>query len=317
MVSLTTKEFIERSKNEHGDKYDYSLVYYVNNTTNIDIICPEHGIFSQQPRHHLDGHGCPRCKFISNSDKKRLTINEFLKRSKKIHGDRYNYSKVEYIDCETPVILICEKHGEFLQSPYNHYNGAGCNKCAIESHHQNQPYSNEEFESLSRQVHGDKYDYSLVNYVNSHTKVKIICPKHGIFDQIPNSHLVGSGCPECNQYRGERNISIYLKNHKIKYKPQYSNEKCVYKKELKFDFGIKINNKIILIEYNGLQHYKSVKWFGGEKAFEISQLRDNIKKDFCIKNKIELITLDYKLNTQEKIFKYLDENFLPSYLKYK
>ena len=187
MKRCTTKEFIAKAKIVHGDKYDYSKVNYVNNSTKVTIICPVHGEFEQRPSTHLSGHGCPSC-----SGRKKLTKEEFIKRAKEVHGDKYDYSKVNYVNSSTKVTIICPKHGEFEQTPNLHLKSQGCPNCSG-----NKKMTIEEFIKRAKKVHGDKYDYSKVKYVNAMTKVTIICPIHGEFEQTPAKHLSGSGCIRC------------------------------------------------------------------------------------------------------------------------
>ncbi len=122
---LSTSEFIEKAKEIHGDKYDYSKVEYVNNKTKVCIICPIHGEFWQKPNDHLNGHGCDKC-----GGTKRLATSEFIEKAKEIHGDKYDYSKVEYKDNKTKVCIICPKHGEFWIRPNSHISQKqGCKHC--------------------------------------------------------------------------------------------------------------------------------------------------------------------------------------------
>ena len=113
MRKLTTYEFIEKAKKVHGDKYDYSKVEYVNSRTKICIICPQHGEFWQTPNAHLMKEGCPKCKGENVSKVNRRTTNEFIEKAKKVHGDKYDYSKVDYKNNSTKVCIICPIHGEF------------------------------------------------------------------------------------------------------------------------------------------------------------------------------------------------------------
>lgn len=129
--------------------------------------------------------------------KKKPTLNEFISKARKVHGDKYGYKKVKYINCETNITLLCQIHGAFNQQPRHHLNGSGCKKCRCESRHLALRTSTEEFIQKAKRVHFNYYDYSLVDYKNWRINVKIICPKHGIFEQIPNHHLRGSGCPNC------------------------------------------------------------------------------------------------------------------------
>jgi predicted nucleic acid-binding Zn-ribbon protein len=155
----------------------------------VCIICLEHGEFWQTPSDHLSGRGCPKCggRLVNNTE-------EFIQKAKEVHGDKYDYSKVEYVNSHAKVCIICPEHGEFWQSPNNHLNGKGCPKCINPNH----GLTTEEFIQKAREVHGDKYDYSKVEYKGGLTKVCIICPKHGEFWQIAREHLRGQGCPICN-----------------------------------------------------------------------------------------------------------------------
>jgi len=180
-------DFIKKCREKHGDSYDYSNVNYVNNNTYIKIICKEHGEFQQTPWHHLNSNGCPKC-----TGHYTLTTEEFIEKSKLVHGDLYDYSHVDYKNSNKEVSIVCKKHGEFLQKPVYHYwNKAGCPKCA------NKNITNDEFIEKIKLVHGDLYDYSNVVYSLSNEKVNIICKEHGEFIQRANDHLNGSGCPKC------------------------------------------------------------------------------------------------------------------------
>lgn len=129
----TKEEFIEKAKEVHGDFYSYSAVEYVNNATKVKIICPIHGEFYQQPRDHTGKRpqGCKKCGLEKTADKNRVSKNEFIKRSCKLHGNRYDYSLVDYKQLKDKVTIICHEHGEFLQKAESHMIGHGCNKCAV------------------------------------------------------------------------------------------------------------------------------------------------------------------------------------------
>ena len=218
---LTKEEFIKKSKEKHGDKYDYSKVEYVNSATKVCIICPEHGEFWQIPRDHTRGIGCSKCGGSCV-----LTKEEFIEKARKKHGDKYDYSKVEYVNSQTKVCINCREHGEFWQIPRDHLSGYGCSKCSG-------LYvpTTEEWVASARKVHGDKYDYSKVDYVKNNIKVCIICPKHGEFWQTPNNHLSGYGCSKCSGLyvpTTEEWIASARKKHGDKYdysKVEYVNSK--------------------------------------------------------------------------------------------
>jgi len=200
---LNTQEFIKRARILHGDKYDYSKVIYVNTKTNVIIICREHGEFTQRPFNHLNGkgHGCIKCggKLKSNTQ-------NFINKSIKIHGDKYDYSNVAYTHSSIHVTIICKIHGEFKQRPYNHLHSKGCIKCNPKPA-QYKKLNTREFIQKAISIHGNtdtstgiiscKYDYSKVIYVNSKIHVTIICKEHGEFTQLPYNHLRNIGCSKC------------------------------------------------------------------------------------------------------------------------
>lgn len=131
--NITTEEFIERAKAVHNNKYDYSLVEYVNSVTDVKIICPTHGVFEQKAGVHLQGHGCLKCGFESGREKNKFCTEEFIRKSKEIHGDKYDYSLVEYVNSATKVKIICPIHGVFEQRAEGHLGGYGCKQCYFDS----------------------------------------------------------------------------------------------------------------------------------------------------------------------------------------
>lgn len=285
MKKLTTEEFIERAKSVHGDKYDYSKVDYVDSKTKVCIICPKHGEFWQTPNDHLDGHDCKKCIIEERAKRQTKTSLDFIERAREVHGDKYDYSKVNYIDAQTKVCIICPIHGEFWQKPYAHLNGQNCPLCS----HRNTKYTVEEFIEKAREVHGNKYDYSKVKYINKDKKICIICPIHGEFWQTPHNHIQGKqGCPKCKNSKLENDVMDYLEKTQILYNYQYRNTDFLGKQSLDFylpqyGFGI---------ECQGIQHFEKVS-FGGEidkeTLFQLNQQRDNLKIQKCKENNIKLI----------------------------
>ena len=188
MRRKTTEEFIRDAKAVHGDKYSYDKVKYIKNNTPVIITCPIHGDFQMIPNNHTSKkQGCPYC-----AGNKKKTTEEFIKEAKAVHGDRYNYSKTIYNGSNKKVIITCPKHGDFPILPSSHKAGHGCPWCAG-----NKKKTLEEFIADARAVHGDKYNYDKVNYINVDTPVTITCPKHGDFLQTPYKHKDGQGCYEC------------------------------------------------------------------------------------------------------------------------
>ena len=130
---------------------------------------------------------------------RKYNVEEFVIKSKGVHGDKYYYNNVEYIDSRTKVCIICPEHGEFWQTPNSHLRGSGCPKCATKNRSLIKTNNTDNFINKAKSIHKNRYDYSKTKYVNSKTKVCIICPEHGEFWQLPSSHLIGCGCSECGK----------------------------------------------------------------------------------------------------------------------
>ncbi len=194
----TTQEFIMKAIEKHGDRYDYSKVEYVGNSNSIDIICEEHGIFSQTPHEHLDGSGCPYCGRERTRLARLITPEEFLQKAYSKHEGVYTYSITEYKNVKTSINITCSIHGIFPQRPANHLQGQGCPMCANIKNGELHRLTNEEFISKAKEVHNDKYDYFMIDYKGTDIKVKIICSLHGTFTQTPHGHLSGQGCSKCS-----------------------------------------------------------------------------------------------------------------------
>jgi len=222
-----TNDFIIKVNNIHNNKYDYSKVNYIGNKIKIKIICKIHGEFEQIPTSHLKGRGCPYC-----GGKLKLNTNEFINKSNIVHNFKYDYSLVNYININTKVKIICPIHGEFEQTPTNHLHGAyGCIKCSGK-----EKIKNEDFINKAKLIHNDKYDYSKTKYVNSNTKIKIVCPIHGEFEQIPIWHLKLLGCPECSGFK--TNKTAFINKSNIIHNNKYDYSKVEY---------IKNKSKVLII----------------------------------------------------------------------
>lgn len=302
--NLTTDEFIKKAKCIHGNKYDYSkvLIEALKNKEKekICIICPEHGEFLQTPVSHLNGCGCPKCGEIkrrkNQSESIKMPIEEFIKRAKEVHGDKYDYSKVEYNTTNDKICIICPKHGEFWQIATNHINKKnGCPKC-----HPNHKKTVEEFIQKAKEIHGDKYDYSKVEYVNNTTPVCIICPKHGEFWQRPNSHISrNQGCPSCAESKLENYIEQELKKRGAMFEKQKTFDDVKNKTSLRYDFYDVDNNT--LIECQGIQHIRDCNIAFGKDYFVPLINRDRIKFDKANEKKIKLIYIVEKRYYKEFI----------------
>lgn len=259
MKKLTKEEFIEKANSVHGGKYDYSKVIYTNYNEKVCIICPEHGEFYQTPANHLRGAGCHVCGKKKSAISHTQTTDKFIEKAKKIHGDRYDYSKTVYNGCFENVKIICPEHGEFIQQATIHLQGCGCPMCV-----NNKKYTNEEFIKKAEAIHGDKYDYSKVIYANAKTKVCIICHgkdkygnEHGEFWQTPSNHLHGSGCPKCKTYKLQVDIRNFLTEHDVTFEEQKTFEWFKNKQGSKtLDFYLPEYNAAI--ECQGIQHFEPI-----------------------------------------------------------
>jgi len=283
---IDIQTFIEKSNLKHNDYYNYDYVKYLNSNTKVEIKCPIHGFFEQTPNKHINGSGCHKC-----GGSLRSTTEEFIIKSKKVHNLKYDYSSVDYKNNKTKVDVICLEHGHFYILPSNHLKGVGCSKCVGKK-----KSTTQEFIEKSNKIHNFIYNYDNVNYINCKTPVVIKCLKHGIFCQSPNSHLRGSGCPDCNLSQGEIIVEKFLKDNNFKYHKQFFFKDLKYKKELKFDFAIvdENNNLNFLLEYNGIQHYKFNERFHKTKSgFQLSKYRDKLKIEYCKKNKIDIFIIRY------------------------
>ena len=208
---LTLTEFITKANQVHSNLYTYILTDYVNSKTKVSITCPEHGEFQQTPSSHLNGAGCPMC-----ANNVKYTTKEFISKAIKVHNNRYSYKNTKYITGDTKVIITCSVHGDFEQKAVSHLRGYGCSKCT-----NTYKPTTEEFIRRAKSVHGNKYNYDSTVYAGTSTKVEILCPIHGIFEQSPDNHVRGaSGCPSCAP-RAPVNIDTFLQRaidvHRNKY----------------------------------------------------------------------------------------------------
>jgi len=291
------KELIEI----HGNKFEY---YYEEKTKwsqmdKLKVLCKKHNFEFEKTIKSLKTYksNCEHCIneiYALRKFKGKGTI-KFIEDAVYVHGDRYDYSLVEYKNGEEKVKIICKKHGEFLQIAKNHTNiGQGCPEC----NHESNRISFEYFIEKATKAHGNFYDYSNVEFKNVEDYISIVCPNHGIFKQSVKNHIYNkNGCQTCRESRGEKKIRLYLIENKIDFNSQYKFEDCKSIRRLPFDFYLTKQN--VCIEYDGEHHYGL-----GIRCenFDEIKMRDNIKNDFCEKNNIKLIRIPYwDINNIEKI----------------
>ena len=200
---LNQETVLKRFKDKWPDwkeRYDYSTVVYVNTKSPIEIYCIKHRrLFKQNACDHwLGKQGCGECK---KDDKRALYASnkeDFVKKSNQIHGFKYNYDKVAYVNARTNIIITCPLHGDFYQTPEVHHRGNGCDKCGVERGASKNALPFSDFQKRGNLVHLSKFVYDEESYFSASRKSKIICPHHGEFYQLPSSHIMGADCKECS-----------------------------------------------------------------------------------------------------------------------
>jgi hypothetical protein len=292
---LTLEQFIEKADLIHNQNeilYTYEKVVYINNSISIKIFCIHcNKYFEQKPVDHLVGKGCKYCKGYRSSKKQRKSLSDLIQQFKLIHKDKYDYSNICYVNNITKINIFCNTCKKFFsQTPGSHLNGNGCPYCS--GRHKTTENIIKEFQKVHRLL---RYDYSKINFIDSYTPLEIMCNICGkTFFQLYNNHLKGQGCPDCKKSKGEKKIKVWLENNKIKYKTYYKFNNCINFKtnyHLKFDFYLPDSN--LCIEYDGIQHYEKVNFFGGDLKFKENQYRDKIKTDYCKDNNIRLLRIPY------------------------
>jgi len=273
----TTTRFIQKSREVHGDKYDYSRVDYTGNKTKVCINCPEHGEFWQTSGSHLRGSGCPKCSGVEP-----ITQESFIKRATNLHNGKYNYSNVIFTESRGKVFINCPEHGDFWQSPSYHLRGGNCPKCVGGVR-----LTAEEFIEKAAAVHEDKYLYSHVQYKNTATKVCIVCPEHGKYWQTPNNHLFGAGCPICPQSNLEGEIRRLLIKNNIEFEQEKGFSWLTFNRRMYLDFFLPDYG--VAIECQGRQHFMASKLFGGESYFLQTIERDRVKRELCAAHGINVL----------------------------
>lgn len=227
---------------------------------------------------------------------------DFVKKSRLIHGNRYDYSKTKYLGCHEKVEIICVNHGSFWQEPSTHLRGKNCIRCGYEKTHSSTRDTRDEWLRKARNVHNDTYDYSKVDYVGGRTSIIIICPKHGIFCQTPDAHLRGRGCPSCNESKMEAKIRKWLQSNGIRFVGQKVFSDCrnpLTNFPLRFDFYVPSAN--LLIEYDGKQHSMPIpigKYKITPDDVKQTQYRDKLKTEYAKRRGIKLLRILHTQNGQ-------------------
>ena len=290
---LTTEQFIEKARSVHGDKYTYDKAVYKQSNLPITITCQIHGDFEQCPKVHIyQKSGCQKCAETHRGEFHKDSLTDFINKASRVHKDKYNYEKVNYVNSTTKIVIICPEHGEFTQIPSEHISGKGCKKCGVHKRSNEQKYSNKEYIDLASKKHKNMYDYSKVNYTGAFKKVVIKCKIHGEFVQTAKSHLKGSGCPSCAEYGFDKSkpaILYYLKitteDSKVLYKIGITNRS--------------VNERFNLTELKKIEILKQEEFQNGEDAWNKEKsILDKFKEfkykgpDVLDSGNTELFTVD-------------------------
>lgn len=254
-------DWIHKFKIVHGDRYGYSETDCEHKDKNgkVKVICKKHGAFYIRPKNHAFGQGCKECMKENISVIKRSNTNNFIEKANKVHKGFYTYEKSEYINENEKLTITCPIHGDFEQTPHNHLQGHGCPSCKKNKISSANSFDTTNFIKKSKEIHGNKYDYSLAAYKKCYSIVEIICPKHGVFKQTPRDHLQGCGCPMCKSSKLEDKIINLLNENNIEFERNY---KFDWLKPQSIDFYLPKYNSAI--ECQGLQHFKPSN-FGSKK----------------------------------------------------
>lgn len=295
--------FLEKAINTHGNKYNYSLVKYTNSHTKIKILCPIHGEFTQMPSLHINQKcGCPKCGkeklgklFVKN-------FNERIKAFRTVHGNKYTYEQIIFQN-KHQIVAICPIHGKWNIKPRSHELGRGCPKCADSTK------THDQFILEANDIHNNKYNYSLIKYINGDVPITIVCPIHGKFKQSPRSHIQGNGCRKCNMSKHEQYINKWLTLNKILFISEYTFNKHFSLKRgrntyLRFDFYLP--DYKLCIEYDGIHHFKEIKRSKNKNvSLQNCMERDDIKNAFCVINGIKLIRIPYWVKVTNDLLLYI------------
>lgn len=228
---------------------------------------------------NLSNKKCRYCNLIENSKLVKDGVIEIIK------IDEHGQGGLVYVKCNNGHM--------YRQDRRNLLANKGCKTCYTT----NKSFKIKDVIVIFNRIHGDHYTYDLSNYRNLHTKIKISCKNGHTFHQKVSNHMQGKGCPICRESLGERTISKYLNDNKIRYERQKKFKECKYINHLPFDFYLLDHN--ICIEYDGIQHSIPVSVFGGQKEFEKTKIKDEIKDKYCLDNKIRLIRISYQDNILE------------------
>jgi len=293
--NIHTRENIINYLLLHNKNFTLVSEEVINATEDLIWFCPIHGNFNTTWNEVKNDNGCSDCGRIKSAESRR---NSFDYVNSKFEENDLVLMTDTYINNEENLPFICNKHKENgIQyiSFGNLITGRDCKICSKERVIKNQTKSHEQFLQEVNNIHGDKY-IVIGQYVGCKDHIEVYCNKCKESFWIAPSHLLeGHGCSNCNKSLGENEIEQLLLKNKVSFIKQHKFDDCKgIKRKLPFDFATFNNNNLkCLIEYNGIQHYKAVEIFGGQKQLEKQQYYDKIKFDYCKNNNIKLIVIPY------------------------
>jgi hypothetical protein len=206
----TPEEFLIKLRQKVNPVWDLSRIDYKGSSVKVEVSCKKHGVSWVLPGNLLKGCGCRKCADESIGKGSRSNTEAFIRKAVSLHGDRFDYSVVEYEKSSVKVDIICKQHGKFSMTPNCHLSGKGCRKCADDLMSKMRTADLEHFKMRAAQIHGEKYNYDHAIYKGCEVPIKIECKEHGLFWQVPYNHYSGSGCPSCISCGYNPNKAGYL-----------------------------------------------------------------------------------------------------------
>lgn len=265
----------------------YELVEWVN-YADVTVKCKDCGNIRHTTADNILRFGCKPCSMKPYQDAQRKTKEQFIEEARAKHGDKYDYSKVQYVNINTKVCIICPEHGEVWMKPSKHLKGQNCPKCM------GMYKQKEDFLEMAEQRYGHSFIYDKVNFINMSTPVTITCPIHGDFQVTPTNHInSGCACHQCTESSGEKAVNSILTELDIPFTRELTIINPYSEHNFRVDFYIQYNENNYIIEYNGIQHYRSVNLWGGDLAFKMRQERDAFLEKYCQENNIKLLVIKY------------------------
>ncbi len=283
-ISVPFEEFVRRAREKHGDTFQYIEESYRAFKSKLRLICPTHGEVQMSGICHcLSKTGCPKCRHVSTGASKTRKYDDFIRLAKEKHNNKYDYSKVTgYKNGSSKICIICPIHGDFFQNVDKHLAG-GCRKCADDFTGSKLRKTTEEFIQEAKNIWGDTYDYSLVDYTSRQTKLTIICKIHGEFQKHAGDHISTNnpqGCQKCKPPKHSKIAISWLNYMKV-----YDNVNIQHNENPINNGEHRIKNSLYhsdgyCKETNTLYEFYGSYWHGDPKMFPPERLNATNKKSF-------------------------------------